>query len=156
MFLLDKGPWTKSIIGRWQNGRFCKVYNKDDINIQIGHSSWKLTLHTSSKSIRKMGKAQTSNLQKRKPRAKRHMKGGSISLEIKIKLMSFYTNEMAKIRNTIMQVLVRTWQWPSVSLVGCHRSRYSEQHLSLLSPIKCPHTLWPRIPLLGHSLEKFS
>ena len=36
------------------------------------------------------------------------MKGGSISLEIKIKWMSFYTNEMAKIRNTIMQVLVRT------------------------------------------------
>ena len=47
-----------------------------------------------------MGKAPTSNLQKRKPRAKRHMKGGSISLEIKIKLMSLYTNEMAKIRNT--------------------------------------------------------
>ena len=45
-----------------------------------------------------MGEAQTSNLQKRKPRAKKHMKGGSISLEIK--LMSFYTNEMAKIRNT--------------------------------------------------------
>lgn len=47
-----------------------------------------------------MGKAQTSNLQKPKPRAKRHMKGCSISLEVKLKLMSFYTNEMAKMRNT--------------------------------------------------------
>ena len=47
-----------------------------------------------------MGEAQTSNLQKAKPTAKRHMKGRSTSLEVKLKLMSFYTNEMAKMRNT--------------------------------------------------------